>query len=445
MAEAQEILNFSGLQLLMQVRGGRQVELQVVGNDKAELTEVRLEAEVSGQPLLTATAGPTRKPYPMAVGRLVLGLSAALPARGGYLLATLHVRHWRQEMEDRAVALRYLGDGHFEPLINTLHQPIQEAGDFPAPVALPQLHQPGDPQLARLLERIGEQGVMRDLTWLADDARNGRLTASEGEAATVTYLSEQFRAAGLEPWTAAGLQDFSHSFTVPKRAARRLDPGVNSDLTATNVVGYLPGTQQPDCYLIVSGHLDHLGRDSSGAIYNGADDAAGVAAMLEIARALQSADLRPAYSLVFVAFSGREVGLLGSNAFSHLLDQQGLLPGALGCYNLEVLGARNGTQPNIWDEAEESTHSLAAAAVTAAEELGLHYNRINARDPGSDAYSLLSAGVPAISLDWDFTPSNHPYYHTIYDKAENVNPPALTTATKYIAATIWLFLLRAAA
>ena len=92
-------------------------------------------------------------------------------------------------------------------------------------------------------------------------------------------------------------------------------------LAAPNVIGILPGSDRRlrDEYVLVSAHMDGLGvgRPVEGdSIYNGADDnASGTAAVLEVAEAMAALKERPRRSLLFLAVSGEEIGLLGSGWF----------------------------------------------------------------------------------------------------------------------------------
>lgn len=94
-------------------------------------------------------------------------------------------------------------------------------------------------------------------------------------------------------------------------------------ITSPNVIGILRGSD-PELskeYVVYSTHLDHLGTGSpveGDSIYNGMyDNALGVAVTLEIARALASLPAPPRRSIVFVAVTGEEHGLLGSDYFAH--------------------------------------------------------------------------------------------------------------------------------
>ncbi|GAB2965707.1 M28 family metallopeptidase [Hymenobacter coalescens] len=86
--------------------------------------------------------------------------------------------------------------------------------------------------------------------------------------------------------------------------------------TSKNVLAVLPGTTRPDEYIVYSAHWDHfgVGRAIEGdSIYNGAvDDGTGLAALLSIAEAFQQAREKPQRSIVFLAVTAEEQGLLGS-------------------------------------------------------------------------------------------------------------------------------------
>jgi Zn-dependent M28 family amino/carboxypeptidase len=88
-------------------------------------------------------------------------------------------------------------------------------------------------------------------------------------------------------------------------------------VTSPNVVGILRGRERPGEYVIYSAHWDHLGKDPhTGAIYSGAlDDASGVAAIAEIARVMASGE-RPRRSVVFLATTMEEKGLLGARYYT---------------------------------------------------------------------------------------------------------------------------------
>lgn len=89
--------------------------------------------------------------------------------------------------------------------------------------------------------------------------------------------------------------------------------------TSNNVVAVLPGTKRADEYVIYSGHWDHLGKGEAingDSVYNGAiDNATGTAALLVLADAFKKAKVQPERSVMFIALTGEEQGLLGSEYY----------------------------------------------------------------------------------------------------------------------------------
>jgi hypothetical protein len=155
-----------------------------------------------------------------------------------------------------------------------------------------------------------------DIKFLSDDRLAGRLTGSPGADTAAAYLARRFAAVGLQQAAGGWFQTFPISRDAP--AARSAHVG---GLTGRNVIGLLPGRDPVlrNETVIVGAHYDHLGLggfgsldpDSTGKVHNGADDnASGAAMLIEIAQRLALAP--PARTVVFIAFSGEELGLLGS-------------------------------------------------------------------------------------------------------------------------------------
>ena len=166
---------------------------------------------------------------------------------------------------------------------------------------------------------------------LADDSMQGRGTGTIGSAKAATLIARAMHQARLEP---AG--DSGYFQRVPVA----LGPGRNGSLrpraypnfealdtvpaerrrTAVNVVGMLRGgdPQLRNEWIVVDAHYDHLGIGTpvnGDSIYNGADDdASGTVAVLEIAKAMASGPT-PKRSILFVATTGEEVGLIGTRWF----------------------------------------------------------------------------------------------------------------------------------
>ena len=84
-----------------------------------------------------------------------------------------------------------------------------------------------------------------------------------------------------------------------------------------NVVGYIQGTRKPDSMIVLTAHYDHLGGLGNATYFPGANDnASGISMLLSLARYYSNIDHRPEYTMVFIAFGGEEVGLIGSQFFA---------------------------------------------------------------------------------------------------------------------------------
>ena len=147
-------------------------------------------------------------------------------------------------------------------------------------------------------------------------------------ASTVPLQGWITRAVAVELFKSAGL-DFDD---MKKRALQQdfkpVPLGINASVEvknqmrsvdSKNVIGVLGGSEKPDEYVIFTAHWDHLGigeAQNADKIYNGAvDNASGVASIMEIARAATRIQPKPKRSLVFMAVTGEEQGLLGSEYY----------------------------------------------------------------------------------------------------------------------------------
>jgi Zn-dependent M28 family amino/carboxypeptidase len=134
---------------------------------------------------------------------------------------------------------------------------------------------------------------------------------------TLDAAREIFGQAGLDHDSLAQLAssaDFE-AVPMPLTASVALRNTVRRS-TSNNVLGVLPGSERADEYVVYMAHWDHLGKDTSlegDQIYNGAlDNATGTAGLLELARAFASLEIPPKRSIMFLAVTAEEQGLLGS-------------------------------------------------------------------------------------------------------------------------------------
>ena len=170
--------------------------------------------------------------------------------------------------------------------------------------------------------------IEEDVAFLANDKLEGRQTGTEGEKQAANYLVERFKTIGLEPKGTDGfLQAFSFKPKTDPHKEVEFTTNPDSTITGRNVIGFI--NNNANTTIIIGAHYDHLGfggegslyREKDKAVHNGADDnASGVAILLDLASQLkvknEQAEIKDKNNYLFMAFSGEEMGLLGSNYFS---------------------------------------------------------------------------------------------------------------------------------
>ena len=274
------------------------------------------------------------------------------------------------------------------------------------------------PDVAKLT--AGQSGAMVIVRYLADDSLGGRLAGSRGERCAGEFIARQFATLGLKPAGALGtyFQEFPLASVVNPHA-----PTGNG----RNVIALLEGADPvlKSEFVIVGAHYDHLGMGAFGstspnqqpAIHNGADDnASGVAAMLDIA-ARMSKGPRPARSVLFMAFSGEESGLLGSAYFA--ANPTIALSKARAMLNLDMVG-RLGAGPLIVYGTGTATEwqSVVSDAATAQNlQLTLNPDGYGA----SDHTSFYLKDIPVLH----FFTNVHSEYHNPGDDWEKIDAAGL--------------------
>ncbi len=122
-------------------------------------------------------------------------------------------------------------------------------------------------------------------------------------------------------WNNATIQASKPSFIVKKELDLKKLKNINIDVKADlieyqtqNIIGYVEGTEIPDSFLVVLAHYDHLGMMGKDTYFPGANDnASGIAMMLNLAKHYTENPLK--YSVVFIALSAEEIGIVGSKYF----------------------------------------------------------------------------------------------------------------------------------
>jgi Zn-dependent M28 family amino/carboxypeptidase len=232
------------------------------------------------------------------------------------------------------------------------------------------------------------------------------LASSDGHANRVLLEGWLTGEAGRSLFAAAGL-DYDRSVraaALPKFKAvsmgLKVDAGVANTIRrfeSGNVIALLPGGGRKHEYVVYCAHWDGLGRDASGAVIGGAEDnAVGVAGLMALAQSFSRTRPPPDRSIVFIAFTGEESGLLGSRYYvEHPVFPLEQTAGAINLDRLHIGGRTRDVMVLGAGNSELDEYVRAAALLQGRDvradnrpELGRFYD--------SDQLSFALHGVPAL-------------------------------------------------
>src|SRR6185295_4604967 len=290
---------------------------------------------------------------------------------------------------------------------------------------------------------------------LSDDRLAGLSYDNAGEAGIpVVVISRNLAAKllGAPNKDLSAYEQFADARNLDDSKDQRHIPGLRLDLStnvirrespSTNVIGILDGSDPTlkNEVIAIGAHYDHLGHGGEGSlaprageIHHGADDnASGTAGMLELARLFSSQKLRPRRTIVFMAFSGEEEGLLGSSYYVN----HPILPLAntVTMINMDMIGRMKdnklivggvGTAPG-WRQALAAANApermRVATAVTSPAETSGPIPTVGREVPGRQVPIVTrSNGSPVVALSFEkpfdltlnedgFGPSDHSSFY----------------------------------
>ena len=219
------------------------------------------------------------------------------------------------------------------------------------------------------------------------------------------------------------------------------------ELTSENVIGVIEGTDKRDELIVLSAHYDHLGIRGED-IYNGADDdGSGTVTLLEIAEAFAEAKKNsngPRRSIMFLAVSGEEKGLYGSDWYTKHPTVS--LSRTVANLNIDMIGRTDpdhGNDSNYVyvigaDKLSTELHDINEQANSSYTKLDLDYKYNDENDPNrfyyrSDHYNFAKNGIPVIFY---FT-GTHKDYHKPTDTYDKIMYGKTSTIGKLVFHTAW--------
>lgn len=280
--------------------------------------------------------------------------------------------------------------------------------------------------LAQSKELIKESDLNATLQYLASDELEGRATCSDGFEKAAEYVKDFFQKNGVAPGNETS---YFQSLTVN-------DLYTDSSCKSTNIVGLITGTDPnlKNEVIIIGAHLDHLGQSQKG-IFNGADDnASGSTGLIYLAKAFARLKDKLKRSIMFIAFTGEESGLVGSRHYVANpilpLDKTTIM------INLDMIGYYKSSGALTVYYGTDSTLTehvpLLKEVNSKNQDLTITFKRKN-QNGNSDHIPFRENGISAIF----FNTGSHENFHKTSDTAEKVDSSSMTNITKLTFDFIW--------
>jgi len=274
----------------------------------------------------------------------------------------------------------------------------------------------------------------------AGDEMEGRMTGTKGQKLAAEYLRNFYQNQGIE----SPIEKNNYYQDIPASYFERAkDPKASE-----NVLAYIKGSEFPDEIIVLSAHLDHVGTDKDGNVYNGADDdGSGTVALLEMAEAFQKAvkdGNGPKRSILFLHVTGEEIGLYGSKYYT----ENPIFPLANTVVNLNTdmigrIDPNKADNPNYIyligsDKLSQELHDVSEAVNKQYTNLELDYTFNDENDPNrfyyrSDHYNFAKNNIPVIF----YFNGVHADYHKMTDTPDKIEYDLMAKRTQLIFQTAW--------
>jgi len=287
-------------------------------------------------------------------------------------------------------------------------------------------------------ENVVSSQLAQDVGYLASDELEGRETGSAGEQKAGEFIAERFENLGLQPKGEDGwFQTFTFTPHPPMQMhgsgdTASLGMAIVKEISGRNVIGFMDNGMENT--VVIGAHYDHLGwggesslHAGDSAIHNGADDnASGVGALLMLVERLQTKHSDNNY--LFMAFSGEEKGLWGSN---HFCDEPTIdLASVNYMLNMDMVGRLN----------EERTLAVYGVGTSPSwvpmlESLDIDSITITTTESGvgpSDHTSFYLEDIPVLH----FFTGQHSDYHKPTDDIEKINWDGIVSVVNYMEGVI---------
>jgi len=285
---------------------------------------------------------------------------------------------------------------------------------------------------------ITAKELSKALYTISSDTFEGRKTGEKGQKLAARFLKDYY----IKEQIASPFGDSIYYQTIPESFFS------NNIKASENVLAYIEGSEKPNELIIISAHLDHLGIENTGEIFNGADDnGSGTTAIMEIAQAFQhakNAGHGPKRSILFLHLTAEEIGTQGSLYYT----QNPIFPleNTIANLNIDMIGRidKIHTEDKNYiyligsDRLSKELHYLSEKVNNTYFNISLDY-RFNAENDEnhyysrSDHYNFALHGIPVIF----YFNGEHADYHKTTDTPEKIDFQLLQNRSRLIFATTW--------
>lgn len=286
------------------------------------------------------------------------------------------------------------------------------------------------------IKSITKEELEKDLTFLASDELEGRMSGKKGNIKAFEWLKAEFEKLGC-------------NVEMQKFGVSRVNPGPNNetgDDFSQNLIAWFPGHELKDEIVVVGAHGDHIGYGPSYSrqpnrreVHNGADDnASGTCAALEMARAISLVKDKLKRTWCFQIYSGEEMGLVGSRYYTQhplLPKENPSIKNHVFMLNMDMVGyLQNRQYLYSYYVGDSSSRDIDGHINTLARKYPFAQRITSRNSGGSDHASFLRVGVPIVMLHTGM----HAYYHTPDDDAKRINFAGLEDVSKYALELTWM-------
>lgn len=267
--------------------------------------------------------------------------------------------------------------------------------------------------LEHAVASITAEELKEDTYHIASDEFEGRMSGSLANNRAAEWIKAELEELGLK----TEYQQFS-----TRRGS------------TNNIFGWIEGTDPnlKDEIVVIGGHMDHIGKDRRGQIYNGADDnASGTVAVLEIAEAFAMIRDEMKRTVVFQLYSGEELGLIGSKHYCSnptFPRDNPTMRNHVFMLNLDMIGTLGSGQYLVAFGGDDRSGDISKII----SELSGKYSCVRTvtsqgRGSGSDHASFANKGIPVVFLHTGL----HSRYHKSTDDPNTLNYEGMEEITRY--------------